>query len=501
MKKVFNIFATSLMVLTVASCSLEELPKTSIALTEGEDLIQTTDNLSQFENELHRRYRACQQGSPAIAEEVQMDGFNATMWFGNNYGPIHRSNSDFSSGDTYVEAAWQNYYWAINQCNLILDNTKEPSETLVDLVPPVRGYAYFYRAACYLYLVRHFAKAYDASTAETELGVPVVTTYDQTARPARNTVAEVYAQIKQDLDEANELIGGIAGSVRAGKPTGDAVKAMYARYYLDTKDYENAASYSDEIINSEAGYALANSAELMQEEFRNDNGTEPILQYYASQNELPNGMGSFTSASYTEDQGLYFAPYYLPSKKLLDNYEATDLRLACWFDNTVKIRNSGSYIENSGVYVFTRFLGNPALYTTQQPQSYQCVKPFTLSEAYLIAAEAYYFANDAEKAQARLNTLQRARAASASSATLENIQREWTRETIGTCQRLAAYKRWGLGFENRTAQAAALLNNMLMVTGSDYAERNFPASDSRWVWPIPKSEIQANTNLKQNNGY
>ena len=100
-----------------------------------------------------------------------------------------------------------------------------------------------------------------------------------------------------------------------------------------------------------------------------------------------------------------------------------------------------------------------------------------------------------------MNTLQRARAASASSATLENIQREWTRETIGTCQRLAAYKRWGLGFENRTAQAAALLNNMLMVTGSDYAERNFPASDSRWVWPIPKSEIQANTNLKQNNGY
>lgn len=517
MKHLFNIISASALIIAGAvSCNLEEYPTTAIHLEDGQPLIQTEADLYEWENEMHLRFRGCQYGSVTVAEEVQLDGFNATAWFGNNFGGIHRTNADFSSGDDYITGAWGNYYSVIQQCNLILDNSSI-EDFGIKVAGPIHAYAHLYRAASYMYLVRHFAKDYNPATAASDLGVPIVLHYDQEERPARESVATVYGQIKTDLDAAADLfdqvkaaameagdnatIQSITPTVRAPKPTTDAVLFLLARYYLDTHQYAEAAAKADAVIGSSAAYALAKTAAQMETEFRNDEGNEPILQYYASTSELPNGMGTFTSASKTDAQGIYFSPYFLPSKRLLDNYEATDLRLACWFDNTLKIRNSGVYVSGSGVYVFKRFLGNPELYTTDYPQSYQAAKPFTVSEMYLIAAEAYLQGGDADTAKERLNALQAARATTATDATMESIQREWTRETIGLGYRLACFKRWGIGYDNRTAQQAALDNNMLMVTGNDYAGKNFPANDIHWVWPIPRREMQANGNLVQNPGY
>ena len=69
---------------------------------------------------------------------------------------------------------------------------------------------------------------------------------------ARATVKETYAQVKSDLDSAAVILAKVPGSVRAQKPTIDAVNALYARYYLDTKNYTDAAKFAELVINSKA---------------------------------------------------------------------------------------------------------------------------------------------------------------------------------------------------------------------------------------------------------
>jgi len=132
------------------------------------------------------------------------------------------------------------------------------------------------------------------------------------------------------------------------------------------------------------------------------------------------------------------------------------------------------------------------------------IKPFTISEAYLIAAEAYEQSGDRTNAQKYLNALQQARhgnsASFNTSGSMRNIKKEWMKETVGQGLRMSCLKRWGDGFEGREPQTVAV-NNSLVMTGEYYDLRNFPANAHQWVWPIPAREIATNKNLVQNEGY
>lgn len=88
--------------------------------------------------------------------------------------------------------------------------------------------------------------------------------------------------------------------------------------------------------------------------------------------------------------GLYYQPWYLPSQKLVSSYTTGDLRLTQWFDGgdyPVYI-NGILYNQNStDFYVFKKYFGNSALNTSDTPNSGHAVKPFMISEMYLIAVE------------------------------------------------------------------------------------------------------------------
>lgn len=109
----------------------------------------------------------------------------------------------------------------------------------------VKAEAKFFRAYSYLSLIRVFGKAYNPSTeTSSDLGVLLVLHFDQTAEPARATVQQVYDQIKADLDDAYALLNNVGATVSelgTGHVTVEAVDALYARYYIDTKQYEKAA--------------------------------------------------------------------------------------------------------------------------------------------------------------------------------------------------------------------------------------------------------------------
>ncbi len=526
----------SLMAFT--SCDLEEMPTTDIGFDNNEEAVINGTNIQQFENGLYSAFRATQYGVYSLVPDLICDGFNETVNSGNYYGPVHRTDASFTASDQDVESIWSGYYgYMVDYNNLINDGYVKEQEAAfmaddadfasVDAYAiRALGVAHFFRAYTYMQLARLFAKDYDPSTAATDLCVPLVLKYDQEEKPARATVQQVYDQIKKDLDAANtyftklttvtvELVNaGIVTSAsnpyyqcyltlndtQPGSPNVNVntVYALYARYYLDTHDYPMAAQYAKSLLGQ---YALANSEEAMEYEYVYDQGTEPIFQMEASLAENGSGTNSayINGSSYPYvPEGFYLAPYYMPSGKLLALYESTDLRLAQWFNDTHVFRYGSSLATD--IPIFVKYYGDPnaGLNNSIVPNGRQHVKPFMIGEMYLILAEASLQANDPTTAATALNELQTKRGATPTAATMENIQNEWFKETVGEGLRYSCMKRWHIGFNGRPAVYPGA---GIVPEGTSNTQKEMPADDVHWLLPIPAYERQLNDNLVQNPGY
>ena len=498
MKKIIaNIFTVAASVLVVASCDLNLSPDSAIAYVEGTPLIQTESNLNAMRNGLLSAYRSVQNGDYVIPQELMFDGFNATIDFGNNYGPLHKTDVNFTSADYDIEDYWAGNYYAIKNYNVYISAADDVKDELKEGARIAKGYAFFFRASSYLNLARHFGKAY-SSSASTDLCVPLVLKYDPTDRPARATVAEVYDSIKKDLDSAAVILAGVKGAPRSKTPTIDAVNALYARYYIDIKDNAKAAEYAHKVIDGGL-YPLENTYDAINADFINDEGTEPILQLAISMTEFTGNDFSpwlLPQSDKNVDEGECFRPYYLPSRKLVESYDASDIRLS-WFDNQIPVLFSGRYYKGD-FYTFVKFRGNPSLTSTPIRNCRQAPKPLRISEMYLIAAEAELAAGNAGAAKTDLNALQAARGASLSAATAATIQNEWFKETVGEGLRMSCLKRWGVGFSGRAAQAKA---TNVVQQGEFFTDKKFDANSTFFQWPIPSHELKVNSNLVQNPGY
>lgn len=500
MNKTLKYISAGAILAMIASCDMDLVPKGSISYNPGDQIITNQSDLTAYRANVLACFRSLDYGDFDIVPDVMVDYFNAASDFGNNYGPVHRTDDTFTTGDYNTEDNWEYPYSYIKNFNIFIEGAKVVPAELKAQADVARGEAFLARAFAYMHLARHFGKAYSPETASTDLCVPLVTVYDQSERPARATVAQVYGQIKSDLDSAAVLLAGVPGEVRSQYPTIDAVNFMYARYYLDTRDYQRAAEYAAGVINT-GTYALSSTAEEMTAEWLDDEGTEPVMQFYASISEGQGGHSAYTGMAVTDGE-THYHPYFIPSQKLIDAYDEGDIRFAQWFDggDYPSYHNATWYNKDeTDYYVFKKYFGNPDLYSSAAPNSAQAVKPFLISEMYLIAAEAYLEAGSAANALTYLNALQEKRHATLSlTATEENIRNEWYRETVGEGLRFSCLKRWGEGFSGRPAQPGA---GMVVNTGSAYTEKVFASDDYHFQWPIPTYEMQTNLNLVQNEGY
>lgn len=512
----YLIVALGLGMSALTSCNLDETPASSIVIEDGDHAISSNLELNAMRNGIYTSFRSTFYGDMSQPSELMCDGFNATADFGNNYGPVHRMDASFTASDYDTEALWETFYSAIKDYNIFIHSAANFAEAQPDYKSDAdhdMAEAYAFRAYSYMELVRHFAKAYDAKTASSDLGVPLVLEYNQNEKPARATVAQVYKQIKSDLDQAATLGLAEKPALRSEWFTVDALNMLYARYYLDTRNNEKAAEYAKKVMDSEAGYALSSTAAEMEAEYVNDKGTEAIMQLPASATENGSGTNSaYTNFDYYADlaeagypgDGVYAEPYFFPSQKLIDQYEKGDVRFAQWFAPSTKytIYMTGYFLGEYPLYTFTKYFGNPDLNTDGVPNARQHVKPFMIGEAYLIYAEASLNAGNVSAAKTALNELQQKRGASLTEATEATIEKEWFRETPGEGLRISCLKRWGKGYEGRAAQPFAK-ENALIYTGKNYDEKSMPADDIHWVWPIPSYEIRVNSNLQkqQNPGY
>lgn len=495
-------------ILAGVSCKMDLNSTSTIPIENPKDVFKTYSDAERLANGMSTDFRSTQYGIYAYTTEVQADMFNASVDFGNRNGPPHTMSVGFTTSDYSVKDVWNGYYNAIMDYNFFIDGVHYVSKTTTNTdlssaqiakINAWKGNAYFFRAMTYHNLVKLYAKDYEPSTANTELGVPLVLKYDVSAKPARATLAASYTQITKDLDSAARFLAQVPGAVRSIVPTIDVVNALKARVQLSMHDYAGAAVTAGALITS-GKYTLASTAAALAQEWNTDNGPEDLMQMTATLTEYGQANSIWMGAYYGNmkagsDVYFTYTPDFFPTLTLLELYGNTDLRFDAYFASN----KYASFVGGSGYFawMFIKYEGNPALRNTIYPSTFlQKAKIFRIAEMYLIKAEAEAMLGQTGAAQVTLNALQTARKGLLTNGSMEAVQREWAIETVGEGFRVECLKRWKLGFKNRVPFAP-----VLVVPGNGYTEIDIPAGYYKLTWPIPANDINTNPNLVQNPGW
>lgn len=453
--------------LSMASCTksfLDQKPYTSIA---REDALKTPADIKTALNGTYANLRSGELRGAAVpllgdllADNIYLSTINIGMFNGENAYSI-------TTDGAYSNRVWSFGYANILQANNIIDAPLKQG----DEVMQYKGEAYAIRALVYFDLVRFFGKAYTVDA--NSLGVPIVLHYDPAALPKRNTVAEVYAQILSDLDQATTLMTQYKGSGRFSKY---AALALKAKVNLYKGDYEQAYTQAKEVLNNSgftlvgrtalAGYWAAATPhdesnkvetlfELVSDAF-NHNGIDELSMHYV---QADNSDGEM-----------------LTTKSLFDSYSPTDVRKSLIL---IGVRNRVG--GEDPAYIVNKY---PVL-----NGDFNEKKVIRLSEVQLIAAEAAYRTNKGD-ALTLLNALM----------TRRDPSLTYTSSGTALLADIVNERRKELAFEGDRYFDLNRLNQDILRT-EEYPSGIIPAGDYRRIMPIPLGEMNVNPNMVQNPDY
>lgn len=511
MKKI--IFALVLAGGLFSSCDMDKKPYGSL---DDQTAIQTLNDCFRFRNGLYSSLRGMTAGSWINFPEIQMDIFQGLSDNGNQVGPFSIGN--ILSSDQDIEGFWGSVYGVINKANYIIEKMEvlKESDTFSDEdrieLNRYEGESRFVRAFCYFWLADHFCQSYTTTNAQTAaMGLPLVTKYyptaDRSMYPGRSTQDETYKLINDDLEVAYTALKAYEASSSKNAPAPNAaylssytVLALQARIALAKGENQLALSKAEEVISSNV-YSLTGIDDYLAL-WNEDKGSEVLFRPFMTSTELGSSTGGSYYLSATEESA-----WYIPTQSMLMLYDEGDIRFDAFFKVYPNLKVSG---EPYPAYVFNKFPGNESLKTGAQPNFMNMMKPFRLSEQYLIAAEAAanLGGSNASKANNYLNALRAKRIAGyeneeySGNALINAVRTERLKELIGEGFRLSDLRRWGEGFVRDASydQINPDVEDIFVVAGRDVT---YQPDDYRYVWPIPASEIQANPQLdgQQNPGY
>ena len=157
------------------------------------------------------------------------------------------------------------YYWVdgyrlINRCNLVIEGvTNAVSKGVITsaIGDDYIGQAKFLRAITHFELLMHFARPYQFTSGAThpgipyrEVGIDTQSEIDSELLKGRNTVAECYTKIVNDLNDAESTIT----NTTKFKATKNAAIAFKTRVYLHKRDWDNVIAEGNKLTGS--GLAL-----------------------------------------------------------------------------------------------------------------------------------------------------------------------------------------------------------------------------------------------------
>ena len=365
-----------------------------------------------------------------------------------------------------IQNTWTLAYTAILQANNIINSQVATSAT----VSQYKGEALTIRALMYWELVKLFAKPYTSDA--TSPGVPIVLTYDQTLRPPRNTVKEVYTQITTDLTQA---FGQMAGTrPNSSYVTKYVAEALLAKVYLYEADYANALKSAQDVI-ANGGYTLAQPANL------NAYWANPTPRADKLETIFEVSVDGVANVGFDALANMYNQSGYgdgLVTTDLYNLYSASDARRGLILTGTR---------AGASVYIVNKYQN-----VTNNADK-DDIKVIRYADVLLIAAESAARTANEPLALTLLNQLAQRRDPSFAGYTVSGT------DLINT---IINERRKELAFEGDRFDDLNRLN--LPLNRNDQypaSARTVPAGDFRRINPIPQVELDSNKQITQNAGY
>lgn len=359
--------------------------------------------------------------------------------------------------NSVVTEWWRQAYNLIYGANDIIIGVENSDKISSKEKKRFKGQALFIRAYVHSLLVSLFGD------------VPYITTinYLENNKVARTHQAEVYEKIILDLNDAMNLLESVE-PISNGRvvPGSHAVKALLARIYLYTENWEKAASLSTELIATFQLEKELNKVFLKE-------SSETIWQLKADEKYPMNTREA-------EQLIINYVPgqTYALTDSLLASFEEGDLRFNYWVGS---ISN-----EDSSINLFYAHKYKAGLSATASLE-YSII--FRLAEQFLIRAEARAHSGNILDSKADLNVIRsRAGLPDVTVNTMSDLLNVIVQE-----RRIELFTEQGHRWFD--LKRTGRLNEVISTH-----KPNWRATDS--LLPIPETEIEINPNLlPQNNGY
>ena len=494
MKYTYNIIIKAAAVIVAAfalSSCLEKFPKDYILDTEA---MTSLNGAEQIVTGVYTAYMSSglYSGYLTLLPDIQSDLVMAVEGNSNTYGEIYQWT--FRPTNREIESIYAGLYTVIGRCNFYLDQVDALRETLtndihIQTLDQYTGEVYCARGLAYAELIKCFCEAYKGDEeAKNQLGVVLRTSYFKEEPVKRANLKDSYARVIYDLEKAIELLDEDNSYYDSAYFTQAAAQAIRARVALYMGDWQTAVDYSTKLINNTERFELSLASYTVTSDGMNE---VDYLWHYDSGYEVIWRIG-YTSTSYGGALGqnflsfnndyTYYYPDYVPAQAALKLYNSADARYNAYFAEL-----QTGYSHQLSWPLLIKYYGNRELmslyiYHVNMP------KPIRLAEQYLIRAEAYCNLGKYSAASTDLSALRKARMKSGSTTVsvsetnwLQTISDERVRELFMEGFRLNDLKRWGMGFERTTQASVQAEGSRLKVD----------ASNPRFVWPIPKHEIEA----------
>lgn len=243
---------------------------------------------------------------------------------------------DIYEGNPQI-AEWNNCYYAIYICNVVLDVLKDIKLTAANKAEynDIKGTALFFRAIWNFALAETFCMPYDKRTATAELGIPLRYSANIDQLVQRSSLEQTYRAILEDLNQSVGLLGQNVPSIYKNRPCVAAANALLARIYLVMGNYEQALSHAEVSYKMYNVLLDYNKLNLAGDAVFDRNNVE-ILFMSAQKGYSATSIGQF-------------APNTFVDSALIELYPPKDLRLRAFFTFTKEQKANRKSLYTTGV--------------------------------------------------------------------------------------------------------------------------------------------------------
>lgn len=543
MKKIINkLFAGSLLagMMLVSSCAGDYLDTAPTDSTGATDAVGTTANAMKALNGIakimttqHSYFGGGFAGENNIMiqyESYPSENYNYN-YYASGWSPIFNQEFHTRTNSIYDAYAWYYYYTIAGNANTILANMDNAEGTEAER-NFVKASALTFRAYAFEKLVHYYCWRWQDSNNGASQGI-VLRLDESTGGQGYATLAETYAQIYKDLDEAIMLFeqsGMDRNASQVWMPNINVAHAIYARAALTKQDYTKAlteaklarqnyplmsnAEYHAGFCNPTSEWIFGSFGSAQENNWYWSYGTQYACNgYYANAAGAANGAGSIGRELINRipnndaRKALFLTEDKFPGYNFNDG-SAMDLGYgilgmgddekkadALWEEAAAycqKMAVSGLEAPYQAGYMY---LGGQLKFYVFDTPGVSYLPFIRSSEMVLVEAEANYFLNDETAARAALVELNATSGRNPEYTCDKSGEALWNEimdyrelELWGEGFAWSDYKRWNRDIVRHSFAEGG--NAHISVA------KTIPASGvNKWTWDVPLNETDYNDEL------